>query len=195
MENYEITKLLLQLGADPNAGNPILDIKHNDEGAYSLIKLLLEFGANPNVVDNYNSNLPLVTYINNIPVRNLLLQHHADINFIDENNNTVLMRVIWKYNDVKPVNFLFNNDNGDVDPNSVNLQGKTALMLAVDNGRDYSVVETLLIHGSNPNIIDDEGNSALSIVKNYMEDIFWYSQNQSNIDMTLRVLTLYGATL
>jgi ankyrin repeat protein len=94
--NYEITKLLLDYGADPNpekntpydpenppTTNPIFEaIKKN---YYDIVKLLLDYGCDPNAYgDQFNElEVPLFVAIscNNIELTRLLLDRGAKLDY------------------------------------------------------------------------------------------------------------------
>jgi ankyrin repeat protein len=81
--NYQITELLLQKGANANVQNftgetPLLQSARR--GSLELVELLIKFGANPDIYDyNQDSSLLWAAYHNHVDIVIFLIQNDADL--------------------------------------------------------------------------------------------------------------------
>lgn len=104
--NYESTKILLELGANPNqhdsydGTSPIIEAAKIDEGI-NFLELLLKHGGNPNDLEtgerrkgNTVRDTPLLAAIggpgNSLPRVELLVESGADVNFKNEFGSNAL---------------------------------------------------------------------------------------------------------
>ena len=87
-DNYDMFKLLLELGADHNIvyDRGLTTLMNACEwGSIEVVKLLLELGADINIVDDYNKTaLMYACERGHIKIVKLLLEHGADVNIKDE---------------------------------------------------------------------------------------------------------------
>jgi len=81
--NVEVVRAALEMGANPNAVNPLLNqtalhmaVSHEE---YEIAKLLLEAGADPNIVD-LDDRFPPLLHVRSLETLKLLLDHGAKIN-------------------------------------------------------------------------------------------------------------------
>lgn len=98
--NLEITRLLLEKGADANAMNGIALQEACREGRSRMVKLLLSHGANPNL--NNKSSLVLAVKHKDLKIAEALLDGGADPNF---NNGEPLLTAV-KQGDHKMISLL-----------------------------------------------------------------------------------------
>lgn len=87
-------------------------------------------------------------------VARILVEHELKVNPIDDDENTLLMRVLFNDLVVKIVLEY------PVDINHQNTRGETALILAAESDIGRDVVGILLEHGAEPNIRDKNGLTA-----------------------------------
>jgi len=158
--NVEMTRLLLELGADINqqSGNhtsPLLIALLN--GQVALATELLEKGANPNLADDYH-RAPLFAAIE---LRNF---NHEKYPFLysDGRDPLDLIKALLdkgadanQRTDTTPVHGLM-----QFDGSWANFDGQTAFIRAALSG-DIAVMRLLLQHGADPNIATKEGSTAL----------------------------------
>lgn len=98
----------------------------------------------------------------NLDCVRLIAEHGGDVNARDDWNDTPLTDSIWQANvDVDLVNLLI--DLG-ADVNSQQSGGRTALHLALTNGR-YVHLPVLIAAGADPMIEDMNGKTALDYAK------------------------------
>ena len=94
--NYDITKLLIEYGANVNNryycmdNQTLLDIA-TFHGNFDITKLLLEYNAVVNTKNNFIHCNPLFTtaYLKNYDILRLLLEHDIDINIKNKYGQTV----------------------------------------------------------------------------------------------------------
>ncbi len=151
---FDMVKLLLEYKADPNIQDQfdqtamILAINH--DGNPDIIELLLRYGANPNLGNTRNQTALIHAVIEeNFPVAKLLLEHEADPNIQDQFGQTALMRAA--------VN---NENNRCINSQNLNDIGHMIRKWIISCDR-LNMVELLLTHKANPNIQDNEGQTAL----------------------------------
>jgi ankyrin repeat protein len=141
--NYEVAKLFLQLGQDPNKESadetvcrvtPLMSAAAN--GMVELLKLLLEYGAEPDYPCGKSTALMSAT--GNTEIFKILVNHGANIYARDGYGRTVL---IWAalHGTKEVVAFLCQMG---VDPMLRDMGGNTAISEAEKKGR-FSIVELL----------------------------------------------------
>jgi ankyrin repeat protein len=158
--NVEMTRLLLELGADINqaSGNntsPLLIALLN--GQVALATELLQRGADPNREDAYHRGALFAA----IDLRNF---NHDKYPFLydDARDPLPLIRLLLEKGanpnvrtDTVPVHGLM-----QFDGSWANFDGQTAFIRAALSG-DIEVMRLLLAHGADPNIATREGSTAL----------------------------------
>ena len=160
-------RLLLDLGADPNA--------HNAAGATALmwaagdvnkVRLLLARKAQVNVVSE-NGRTPLMIAARHegaVAIVGLLIEKGADVNAKDNQGTNALMQAATAA-DVETLKLLLTKE---ADINAKATSGSTALMAAA-RFRCLSCVEVLIAHGAEVNVATKRGVTALATVAPFGE--------------------------
>ena len=182
-QQVETTRLLLELGADPNtATDPLretaLDLA---VGCPDIVKLLLEYGADCNHKDAYGMISLMYAIMNGqVETSILLLDNGSDVNEADNEGITALIHAseVGNFEEVK---FLTEN-NADV--NKRDYEGISSLMRAAKNNC-RQIVEHLLKCRADPNAEDNYGRNALI-----------YAVNEPTVDMEIvRLLKAAGSNV
>ncbi|MBE9535482.1 MAG: ankyrin repeat domain-containing protein [Proteobacteria bacterium] len=172
--NIEIVKLLLEEGADPRIGNPIVGAAHS--GQVSMIELLLTNGATVSMKEYALSPLQAAILEGHIAIVRLLLYAGADVNVKGlwhhtplqdavEKRHTEIMRLLLAagadakqkgllheamHEDELEIVKLLLEHGADV---NVDFNGETVLNHAVREGK-VEAIKILLNAGANPNMLD-----------------------------------------
>ena len=132
--NFNIVKLLLDKGADPNIGNYgstalVYAIQRRND---NIVRLLLDRGADPNLRAHkkWRTALMVASRKGNIEIVKILLEHGADINISDSSGDTALI-IASENGHTEIVKLLL--DRG-ADPETVGWRGWTALTIASNYG-------------------------------------------------------------
>ena len=176
--NYEVVKVLLEHGADPNgrcsgvSGETPLFVASADGRNYEVVKVLLEHGADPNGRGGVFRETPLFAAAGSTgtaEIVRLLLENGADPNAEDDRGFTPLMQAATDGFDVEVVKSLLGKG---ADVNHRSPTGETALLQAagcfkdsyeVDDDKErvrrlaeekehYDVVRLLLDAGADVNV-------------------------------------------
>ncbi|NDJ52905.1 MAG: hypothetical protein GYB68_07470 [Chloroflexi bacterium] len=156
LKNIELARLLLDHGADPNAqgryiGAPIRQVRDR----LDLLNLLLSYGADPNLLDHHRSPpLNAAVDADHLETVKRLVEAGAAINPFPA-GRTPLMRAI-RFNHREIALWLL--DQG-ADPNVMNENGETALMIAVE--KQPHLVPLLLARQADPDRQGHKGETAL----------------------------------
>jgi serine/threonine-protein phosphatase 6 regulatory ankyrin repeat subunit A len=187
-----VSKFLLENGADINirdaSGASVLDMAA-DGGRVSWVKFFLDRGAKPGVIDvaGRMSKSPVV-WGRRVKVPLLLKAggRHSIYSAVRMNDYRAVEKILEeqpslskaRYHDGTPLllgcywrsallhRILLHN----ADANSQNTQGSTALHRAADRGMEDSV-RVLLMHGANPDIRDNEGDSVWQVSSRSMRKL------------------------
>ena len=161
--DYEAVKELL----DCNASIYVVDNVNDNSLHYALswkcntdvIKLLINRGIDVNAQNtNGTTALHLTCENSNYEVAQKLVENHACVKILDDDNNTALhyMSKSWK-NNQNIVRLLIGEG---LDINSRNIHGTTALQVACRNC-NYHIAEYLLSCDASVNLLDNNYNNAL----------------------------------
>lgn len=154
---YDITKLLLDNGADQNIIELELDfypifysVIQND---INISKLLVDYGANPNHQD----------YEGNTILHYCVIYNHMEIFDYIMNNYVVRCRSSDLY--IEDINSKVDIPRDHIDPNVVNLDGLTVVHLMLyDYKEEYDNFLKKLIPYCNLNYQDNTGNTILHLI-------------------------------
>ena len=122
-----------------------------------MLDKILKKGGNPNIVtDTDLTPLMLATYMNLRCCAVLLLEHGADVNYLNRQGYTVLHNAAWDGCDELLSMYL--GEGGEHDRQAQD--GNTPLSLAC-HGRHFNAVQTLLALGCNVNVQDKDNDTPL----------------------------------
>lgn len=103
INSVEISKLLLEAGAEPDLGGQISPLTiAASHGHIEMVKILLDHGASPNSVHYGTTALTAASENRHVEVVRLLLDHGADANIQDNLGGTALFRAIGGFRIVPP---------------------------------------------------------------------------------------------
>lgn len=134
---------------------------------YDLVQYLIAIGSDINAQDNKCFNPFLWGCIHNdLKLVKMLVKAGADLERLTRFGGNGLTPASEKGN-VEVVEFLLTET--DINPNHTNNLGWTALIeaaiLKTDDERQQKVVELLLTHGADPNMVDAYGKTPLTLAK------------------------------
>ena len=160
----EILQVLINHGADVNAANTNNEtvlmtacwIKNID-----AINLLLEAGADPNIAgaNGFRCLHDAVTKGSSIEVLLAIINHGADINATNMNNETALM-IACQMENKDTINALLS---AGADPNVTDSNGDTCLCCAARNDCCTEVLQVIISHGGDVNATGKDNRPALMI--------------------------------
>ena len=158
--NYSVLEVLLNHAAQAIIQDEVVStflVEAVRDGDYKLAKLLLSYKPNIDIVHNNTTALIEAAYHGREDCLQLLLDHSAQVNLQNSNEDTALIVVSQRCH-TKCVECLLGRK--DIDVNLCNRSGNSALMVAVQNG--YSETAKLLLdHGAQPNLTNSNGDTAL----------------------------------
>lgn len=165
---------------------------------YDVIKILLNAGADPNISESEHELYPIFYSViqNDINAVELLIRAHFNPNHQDNNgstiihyaivyNHTIILDFIFKYYNIQNYtsNYIENisqesqsdpimtNNKYQIDPNLVNIDGLTILHLLLYHYRDiYDIYIKKLLPNTNINYQDNSGNTVCHIL---VENNLW----------------------
>lgn len=134
---------------------------------YDLVQYLIMIGVDINAQDNKCFNPFLWGCIHNdVKLVRMMVNAGANIEVLTRFGGNGLVPAAEKGN-VEMVEYLLTKT--DINPNHTNYLGWTALIEAIilnDGGeRQQKVIELLLTHGSDPNMVDPYGKTPLTLAK------------------------------
>jgi ankyrin repeat protein len=146
IQNMDMVQLLLDKGADPNDywGGPIIEA--STRGNLVLVKLLVEYGANinfPNAVSRavHNNDIDMTTYL---------------LSKMSIEDKRVAFKQIWLARDTRFNRKLLELFLEIEIIDTCDHHGNTILCKFTDK-MDISMIELLLQHGADPNLVDKYG--------------------------------------
>jgi len=151
---YDLSKLLLQHGANPNYRNtkgntPIKCVRQNTR----LLELLFQYGAKPTI---NNGIIPEYTAFYSEQNISIALKYGFDLNERRVNGETALMMIVKSRPDI-----VLKLDLDKLDLNIQDDNGWTVLMHLVHYTNNTKAMTHLLQHGANPDVQDNDGNTIL----------------------------------
>ena len=153
-------KSYLDRGADPNSRNSYGDsalIWAVERRAHGLVAELLNRGADPNLAGSYGrAPLHWACAAAESEMVKMLVAKGAEVNHLDEGSFTGLMRSAAA-NDEISLRYLLKNG---ADPTILNMNGQSALSLAIKNG-SLDVIEPLVLAGSDLDSGGENGRTVL----------------------------------
>lgn len=213
-QQIEITKLLLEAGADPNAiyyayqdncDFPLKILVRN--ARLELVKLLLAYKADTRLKCKNGENALSQAYAGNynyVELANILIDAGSDVNTANDQGTTPLMMAVYAGN-LSIIKKLI--DKG-ADVNAQDKSGMTALVLAVimkvpvstvEAKPNAQIVELLLKSGANPNITvgnNSEVSGATALANAiWFEPVYSYQKYQYASDEIIKLLIAYKADL
>lgn len=181
----EILSLLIRHGADVNAKNEYGDTllskavdlrsRENNRDILDIIEFLLKNKADLNVV-SFLRNQPILLEAvqnNDIKLLHLLLRYNPYIDMKDNSGNTALLKALCQQNPNKDIIELLISSGADI--NIQNLNGKTALMIAIKYKKDF--VQFLIDKGADVKIVSQSGDRSHLGNNALMEALFWIKPN------------------
>uniref|UniRef100_A0A915E4V2 SOCS box domain-containing protein n=1 Tax=Ditylenchus dipsaci TaxID=166011 RepID=A0A915E4V2_9BILA len=206
-------RLLLSYGADPNVHGrdgltPIMRACRHREKGIKAIRIFLDNGADINALASAKKDLRTALHYavlsGSIPLITFLLENGAHLNTPSGYDKPSALDLAILKDDVLLVDFLLTHK---ADPNSIHGCFGSSLHIACCGGsersKQYEIVEMLLRHGADPNIVcvscDVEGSepSSSAIKSPLVEFLRYSSENVDKVpDMDLFCLLLsYGGVI
>lgn len=174
---YQIVKLLLDAGANPNQIGPMgISALHfavntmNRRSSLKIVKLLINRGANVHCLTNNDYDILMLTIASMDEYDIISQPFHLDVPFRTSGDS---------------LNFIDDLLKNGFDINHTNVYGTTPLMLAVKLYTDnaLTLVKLLLEHGADVNRVDHDGFTSL----------MWAAKNSRTKLPILELLISYGA--
>jgi ankyrin repeat protein len=180
-----LVRYIKNINTSTNQGSTALHYATNFQ-QYEITKILLENGANPNIIEFEYDFYPIFFSViqNNTDITKLLIEAGTNINHQDYQGNTIIHYSI-EYNHYAILNDIFNyysirsrKDNVyfedintktensiSIDPNIINIDGLSIVHLLMYSYREeYDVYLTKLLPETNLNYQDNIGNTVLHIM-------------------------------
>lgn len=185
--HYDIVKILLEYGADPNIQNEVgraplhVAVSNGYRGDLSIVKLLLKKEADPNVLDQWNQTPLLLTGHSNPEIIKKLLKYKADPNIQNIDGDTPLY-IACKWGAIESVKMLISYN---ALPNLICEYGNTALHRAVLS-KHPEIVKLLLECEADPSIKNKAGYTPLDLaqreLKKYVDETEYPDLRERCID-------------
>jgi len=163
---YEISKFLLDNGANPNVG-PIPLAPCSWNGDLKLVKLLVKYGASVNELYGGVSLLSLASCNGQIEVLKYLLKKGAIVNTTNHNDGSTPLTQACRKGHTTVIKKLIEFE---ADVNTYHYDGNSALMISCAKGNN-EIVKMLLDANADANQKNTSGESPLfvAVVKNNLE--------------------------
>jgi len=164
-ENHDVVKHILK--------HNTLDLDYRDiegrtilqdivmHGHNKMAKVLINHGANINNVDNKHRNVlyDALSYGDKSFIQYLLNLEKLDLNLIDDDGNSIMHHIeLYKDQEIAQQLLLAGGDINAIGEN------KESLLFRAVREFNHDAVLFLLEHGINPNIINDDGDTALNLI-------------------------------
>lgn len=154
-----VARVLLEAGANPNWGDPLIFTAARD-GYTEALELLLTFGVDINISNDHRSNpLLLASQSGHLDIVKLLVEKGANLLCADNDRDTPLVLAIG-FKRLHVAKYLLGIEGVDIA--SANYTGYTPLHLAALGNHDV-VLQMLLDKGCPTDTVDRLGRSALHI--------------------------------
>ena len=179
VKDIDFIKFLLEAGANVNPmlnDPPIFALLPNpDSSAISILKLLTSFGANVNICKNGKSALIDVASNGHFEILQFLIDNGADVNFKNFQGNALIhtIKTLHKY-------------------------FQTYHLAPYDDTRlkEYlQIINMLILKGTDVNIQDGTGNTALAWAADLTNDLYHYRPNRSFQSKIIETLIKANASL
>ncbi|WP_257296389.1 ankyrin repeat domain-containing protein, partial [Endozoicomonas sp. YOMI1] len=168
--SYEVTKVLLEYGADPQARDRAnwtalhwATMEYKTQSVM-LLKCLLDHGVDINARSNFFGRTPLGNAIisGELPVVNTLLSEGADPNISDIQGSTALDYAVSKGNTDMVDDLLAHGANPDTPGDNIyDSYGWSNALCKALSEQDTDIVDMLLAYGANPNKVSKKGDTPL----------------------------------
>jgi ankyrin repeat protein len=168
------------------------------KGETKQVKQLLKAGAKASLLIQRpaGSNLGRQTILEMIPedkldtLGDILLQHGADVNAIRLDEETILATSINEDN-VKFFTWLLEHG---ANPNKKGKNGNTALFSMVMNGgvEDEVFLTALIKHGADPALVNEEGESTLTLLHGNVRSLLMLEKSGANVDIDPKALLQFS---
>lgn len=154
----------IDINSRSNIGETPLHISCNLQNQ-EITKLLLENGADTQAQDYENELAPLhyAVNLNNKELVNILLKYDADIYIQDGFGNTSIHYACIE-NNIEILKILINKNKEKTNYNLWNLDSKIPLHIVFENNKNIENYLELLLKDSNLNIQDSNGNTCLHLL-------------------------------
>ncbi len=191
-KDWEIIRLLLMYGADPNGSDHYETFPLHDaviKGDLRMVLLLLLAGANPNVKDSHGiTPLHYAVWKGNRKVVRTLLNYGADPKIASKPNHLTPLHYAVAYKHAKIAQDLLKYG---ANPNERDKYGMTPLHYAAKT-RNVATVQALLKRGADPNVQDKYQMTPLHYAL-LQKDRTEKEEQKSACFKVVRLLLKYGA--
>ncbi|WP_342273365.1 ankyrin repeat domain-containing protein [Spiroplasma endosymbiont of Acasis viretata] len=185
---FEIAKLLLEKGADPNikdvGGTPLQIAVSNFNNNIEIVKLLLENDADINIQNKYGNNTILdVLFKNNkIEIIKEILIKKIINDYNEKKYIDILLIYFSKYNDI--LSFKWLNENFKIDSNIEDKETFCSPLYYAVNNNNIEIVKLLLENDADINEQDINGSTPLhwAIECNNIEIVKLLLENDADIN-------------
>ncbi|KAL0638669.1 hypothetical protein Q9L58_002247 [Maublancomyces gigas] len=176
-----VARVLLEAGANPNWGDPLIFTAARD-GYTEAMELLLSFGVDINISNDHRSNpLLLASQYGYLDIVKLLVEKGANLLCADNDRDTPLVLAI-EYKQLDIAEYLLGIEGVDIA--SSNRSGYTPLHLAALGNHDV-VLQMLLDKGCPIDAVDRLGRTALHIAVGFgqVETVKALSEKGANMEI------------
>ncbi len=179
--NFELVRLLIDLGADVKADNSHSLMLASSTGNIDIINLLIKLGSDINIKDQDGYSLIRnATDRGKVEVVKTLISHGADIHERNKYDQSTLLINASEDNYIDVVKLLI--DKG-ADLNAKDKKGETALLKAVDEDH-YEVMKVLVGAGANIDTPNSLGDTALMLaISNNLESVKFLVEKGADINI------------